>query len=103
MKPNKAHLRAYYLWEHKSTEPNAIAALLCVDLSTVAVHSLRAIKTEHFRFSDKRAQHARVPLAPRAFRDEYENMISSRAKKWNDATKEKGQQDPALGQGVWRC
>lgn len=70
-------------------EPNAIAALLCVDLSTVAVYILQAIKIEHFHFEEKRTQKL-VPLAPRAFRDEYETMISKRVKKWNDAAKEEG-------------
>lgn len=89
MKPNKAHLRTYYLWEHHSMEPNAIAALLRVDISTVAVYVLQSIKIEHFGFEEKRAR-TLVPLAPRAFRDDYETMISNRLKKRNDAAREEG-------------
>lgn len=70
-------------------EPNAIAALLRVDISTVAVYVLQSIKIEHFGFEEKRAR-TLVPLAPRAFRDDYETMISNRLKKRNDAAREEG-------------
>lgn len=90
MKPNKAHLRAYYLWEKNSMESNVIAALLRVELSTVAVYILQAIKVEHFRFGEKRARML-VPLAPKALRDDFETMISTRIRKSNDDAKEKGQ------------
>lgn len=76
-------------------EPIAIAALLRVDISTVAVYVLQAIKIEHFQFGKKRARML-VPLAPRSLRDYYESMISDRLKKPNDGTGEKGQKDPAL-------
>lgn len=78
-KPTKAHLRAYYLWDTKLMEADAIAALLRVEVSTVAVYILQAIKIEHFGFGGHRARML-VPLAPKAFRDDYEIMISSRVK-----------------------
>ncbi|CAD6578201.1 MAG: hypothetical protein ASARMPREDX12_008674 [Alectoria sarmentosa] len=79
-KPTKAHLRAYYLWEMKSMETEAISALLRVEFSTVAVYVLQAIKIEHLGFGEERSR-TLVPFAPKAFRDDYEMMISSRAKK----------------------
>lgn len=71
-------------------ESNVIAALLRVELSTVAVYILQAIKVEHFRFGEKRARML-VPLAPKALRDDFETMISTRIRKSNDDAKEKGQ------------
>lgn len=71
-------------------EPDAIAALLRVELSTVAVYILQAIKIEHFGFGEKRARML-VPLTPRVIRDDYETMISNRVKKRNNAAKENGQ------------
>ena len=71
-------------------EPNALTALLHVNLSTVAVYILQAIKIEHFRFEEKRARML-VPFAPRPMQDEFENMISNRVEKQNDADKERGQ------------
>ena len=90
-KPNKAHLRAHHLWEHHSMEPNAMATLLHVDLSTVAVYILQAIRIEHFPFEEKRTR-ALVPLAPRLLRDDFENMIRQRVRKRSEpAGEEKGQ------------
>ena len=71
-------------------EPNALTALLRVNLSTVAVYILQAIKIEHFHFEEKRARML-VPFAPRAMQDEFENMISNRVEKQNNADKERGQ------------
>ena len=61
-------------------ETEAIAALLRVEFSTVAVYVLQAIKIEHFGFGEERSR-TLVPFAPKAFRDDYEIMISSRVKK----------------------
>ena len=69
--------------------PDAIAALLGVETSTVAVYILQAVKIEHFPFEEGRARDL-VPLAPRAFRDEYSLMIWNRVRKRNDAAKKEG-------------
>ena len=73
-------------------EPKAIGDLLRIEVSTVAVYILQAIKFEHFRFEEQRAR-TLVPLAPKWLRDGYENMISSRVKERKDATRESGQRD----------
>ncbi len=66
-------------------EPNATAALLGVEASTVAVYVLQAIKIEHFPFDERRTR-SLVPLAPRVLRDYFENMIRDRTKKHDEAT-----------------
>ena len=71
-------------------EPNMLAALLRVNLSTVAVYILQAIKVEHFCFEEERARML-VPLTPRVLRDDFETMISHRVKKQKDAAKDGGQ------------
>ena len=70
-------------------EPNVIAALLRVELSTVATYVLQAIRIEHFPFAENRAR-ILVPLAPRVLRDDFDTMISNRVKKEHHAAKEKG-------------
>lgn len=80
LKPNRAHLRAHHLWQHRSMEPAAIAALLRVDVSTVAVYVLQAIRSENCPFDEKRTR-SLVPLAPRVLRDHFERLISNRLRK----------------------
>lgn len=70
-------------------EPAVIAALLRIELSTVATYILQAIRIEHFPFGEDRAR-VLVPLAPRVLRKDFDAMISSRIKKRDDAAKEKG-------------
>ena len=70
-------------------EPDAIAALSRIALSTVAVYILQAIKIERFPFEEHRAR-ALVSLAPKALRNDYETMIARRVKKRNDAARETG-------------
>lgn len=65
-----------------------IATLLHIELSTVATYILQAIRIEHFPFAEDRAR-VLVPLAPRVLRDDFENMISNRIKKGNEAAKGK--------------
>lgn len=69
-------------------EPSAIAALLRIELSTVATYILQAIRIEHFPFEENRAR-VLVPLAPRILRKDFEAMISSRVQKWNCVAREK--------------
>lgn len=65
-------------------EPAAIAALLRVDVSTVAVYVLQAIKFEHFPFDEKRTREL-VPLAPRVLREHFETLVSSRLRRRGEA------------------
>lgn len=61
-------------------EPAAIAALLRVDVSTVAVYILQAIKSEHFPFDETRTR-SLVPLAPRVLREHFETLLSNRLRR----------------------
>ena len=66
-----------------------MAALLRVDLSTVAVYVLQAIRIEHFSFDEKRAR-ALVPLAPRVLREHFDGMISRRVRERVEGTAGEG-------------
>ena len=59
-------------------DPPAIAALLHVEVSTVASYILQAIRLERFPFDETRAR-GLVPLAPWMFREQFENLIKERA------------------------
>ena len=65
-------------------EPHAIAALLRVEVSTVAVYVLQAIKCERFGFEERRAR-VLIPHAPIWMRDDYKAMISKRVKERDNA------------------
>ena len=67
-----------------------MAALLRVDLSTVAVYVLQAIRIEHFSFDERRTR-ALVPLAPRMLREHFDSMISNRVRKRVEATAGEGE------------
>ena len=58
-------------------EAPAIAALLRVEVSTVANYILQAIRVERFPFDETRAR-GLVPLAPWMFREQFENLIRER-------------------------
>ena len=92
-KTSKANLRAYYLWaggeERSCMEPDAIADLLWIGSSTVAVYVLLAIKCEGFAFEERRAR-ALVPhVALRWMRDDFNAMISKRVKDRENAARMK--------------
>ena len=59
-------------------EPPAIAALLHVEVSTVATYIFQAIRFERFPFDETRAR-SLVPLAPWMFREQFEHLIRERA------------------------
>ena len=92
-KTGKANLRAYYLWaggeERSCMEPDAIADLLWIGMSTVAAYVLLAIKCERFAFEERRAR-ALVPhVALRWMRDDFNTMISRRVKERGNAAQMK--------------
>ena len=61
-------------------DADAIAALLRIDISTVATYVLQAIRVERFAFEESRTR-ALVPLAPMVLRDGFESMIERRVGK----------------------
>ena len=58
-------------------EPPAIAALLRIEVSTVANYILQAIRVERFPFDETRAR-GLVPLAPWMRREQFEGLIRER-------------------------
>ena len=71
-------------------EPDAIAALLGVAVSTVAVYVLHAIKCERFGFEEQRARALIRHLTLRWMRDDYKAMISKRVKERDNAAQMEG-------------
>ena len=92
-KTGRANLRAYYLWaggeERSCMEPDAIADLLRIEVSTVAAYVYHAIKCERFAFEERRARALVRHVALRWMRDDFKAMISRRVKERDNAAQMK--------------
>ena len=75
-------------------EPPAIAALLRIDVSTVATYILQAIRVERFLFDETRTL-GLVPLAPWGLRELFERLIRGRvrARVRGELSLEKGREE----------
>ena len=70
-------------------EPDAIADLLRIEVSTVASYVLMAIKCEGFAFEERRARALVRHVALRWMKDDFSAMISKRVKERNNAAQMK--------------
>ena len=70
-------------------EPNAIADLLWIEVSTVAAYVYHVIKCERFAFEERRARALVRHVALRWMRDDFTAMISKRVKERDSAARMK--------------
>ena len=70
-------------------EPDAIADLLWIEVSTVAAYVLQAIKYEGFGFEERRARALVRHITLRWMKDDFKAMISRRVKARDNAAQMK--------------